>query len=264
MFPLYDDNPLPGRPYVTWSLMAICILVYLVQLPLTPGELHAHFLNLGMVPAEIFGYADNPHSVPTWLTPFTSMFTHGGFMHLAGNMLYLWIFGDNIELCLGRIRFLIFYVLCGLIAAFSNALLDLASPIPLIGASGAISGVLGAYLLLFPRANVQVLMFPFGLVAVPAVLVLGFWFIMQLFSGVSSTSGGGGVAFWAHIGGFVAGMVLVRFFKHGHVRFFERGHTSPFKKINERIRHWQEPGHGPWGRRPDKGNDDQKKRGPWG
>ena len=265
MLPLYDDNPLPGRPYVTWALMGICIVVYLFQLPLTGDALKEHFYAYGMVPLVVFGDAALPEGVarvPAWLTPLTSVFMHGDFMHLAGNMLYLWIFGDNVELCMGRVKFLAFYLLTGVIAAFSNALMDVSSFVPLIGASGAISGVLGAYIMLFPRANVQVFIFPFGLIAIPAMIVLGFYFVMDLFSGLTTSAGGGGVAFWAHVGGFVAGVLMVRFFKHAHVPLFARGHARAFQHLERPIPkhrgrqdgplgHRPPPGEGPWGRRPD-------------
>jgi membrane associated rhomboid family serine protease len=152
------------------------------------------------------------------------MFLHGGFMHLIGNMLYLWIFGNNIEDAMGHVRFVGFYLLCGVIAAMSHSFSDPGSVMPMIGASGAISGVLGAYLLLYPRAHVLVLIplgFFFWRMYVPAFIVLGFWFALQLISGTVTVGGGeGGVAWFAHIGGFLAGMVLIGFFKHRSVRFF--------------------------------------------
>ena len=149
-------------------------------------------------------------------------------MHLIGNMLYLWIFGNNIEDVMGHGKFIVFYLLCGVLAAMSHALIDPTSEIPMVGASGAIAGVLGAYLLLYPRARVLVLV-PYGFMGtfyVPAVLVLGLWFVMQLFSGGRSFGHeGGGVAFFAHIGGFIAGMVLIGLFKHRHVQFFNQPHS---------------------------------------
>jgi membrane associated rhomboid family serine protease len=166
---------------------------------------------------------------------------HGGFLHLGSNMLYLWIFGDNIEDSMGHLRFLVFYVLCGVAAALSQGLLDPASEIPMVGASGAISGVLGAYFLLHPGATVRVLVF-FGFFAtvahVPAVIVLGLWFLLQLFSGFATPSDAGGVAFWAHIGGFVGGMVLIPVFKQRRVHLLEKPHHRPFEMERRR---------GPWG-----------------
>jgi membrane associated rhomboid family serine protease len=151
------------------------------------------------------------------------MFLHGGWMHLIGNMLYLWIFGNNVEDAMGHVRFVIFYLLCGVAAVFAQALPDATSTIPMIGASGAISGVLGAYLLLYPRAHVLVAI-PLGFymrtMYLPAMVVLGFWFVLQLINSALADPGQGGVAFGAHIGGFVAGMVLLPLFKHRNVRLF--------------------------------------------
>ena len=187
-------------------------------------------LALGVTPATLLGDARLPpelYLVPPVATVFSSMFLHGGFMHLAGNMLYLWIFGNNVEDSMGHVRFVIFYLLCGVAAALAQAWPNPDSTIPMIGASGAISGVLGAYLLLFPRARVLVLI-PLGafsrIVYVPAMFVLGFWFVLQLISTALTEGGQGGVAWGAHIGGFVAGMVLIPLFKHRHVRLFAPPH----------------------------------------
>ena len=186
----------------------------------------------GAIPAVVFGHVQLPHelmSLPAYGTLFSSMFLHGGWMHLIGNMLYLWIFGNNIEDVMGHAKFIIFYGVCGVVAALSHAIIDPQSTIPMVGASGAISGVLGAYLLLYPKARVLVLI-PLGfftqLIHVPAALVLGLWFLMQVFSGgMSLGHEGGGVAFFAHIGGFIAGMVLIGFFKHPHIQFFNKHHS---------------------------------------
>jgi membrane associated rhomboid family serine protease len=152
------------------------------------------------------------------------MFLHGGWMHLIGNMLYLWIFGNNVEDVMGHARFVVFYLICGVLAALSHAVTDPTSTIPMVGASGAISGVLGAYILLFPRAHVLVFMPGIGMMRVAAGVVLGLWFVMQLLSGGMSIGGpGGGVAFFAHIGGFVAGMALIGIFKRPDVPFFSPG-----------------------------------------
>jgi len=248
MFPLYDDNPHPHRPYVTWLIMGLCVAVFVVQLGLSGQSATKMMYALGFVPALLFEGKILPSDValvPPWATLFTATFLHGGVMHLAGNMLYLWIFGDNIEVSMGRFRFLVFYLLTGAIAALCHGLLDTGSEIPMIGASGAISGVLGAYVMLFPRANIQVLTFPFGLVGVPAVVVLGIWFGLQLVDGLMSDSSGGGVAFWAHIGGFVAGVVLVPFFKRRSVPLFAARHSRAFAVEKRDFRQ------GPWGRRPD-------------
>lgn len=213
MIPLHDDNPTRTTPVVNWVLIALCVTVFLWQVSLPPEGLQAAIYAFGLVPAVLFGEAALPPEVavlPPWMTVFSSMFLHGGWAHLIGNMLYLWIFGDNVEDDLGHGRFLLFYFLCGVAAAMAQALPDPASTIPMVGASGAISGVLGAYLVLHGRAQVLVLI-PLGLltqiVRLPATLVLGLWFLMQLLSELLAPEGAG-VAFRAHIGGFVAGMLL--------------------------------------------------------
>ncbi len=226
MIPLRDDNPTEIRPYVTIGFIVACVLVFLNQVSLPDRYLEAFIYQYGAIPAVVFGHADLPNeliAVPPLGTLFTSMFLHGGWMHLIGNMMYLWIFGNNIEDVMGHVKFIIFYVICGILAALSHAIIDTNSIVPMVGASGAISGVLGAYLLLYPRAQVLVLI-PLGFFTtwqyIPAWIVLGFWFIMQLLSGgMSIGSEGGGVAFFAHIGGFIAGMALIGFFKHPHVQF---------------------------------------------
>jgi membrane associated rhomboid family serine protease len=214
MFPIHDDNPTHRLPIVTIALIAACVLVYFWQVSLGPQAGAAAVYSFGFIPALLFTDAQLPPDlavIPASATLFSSMFLHGGFMHLAGNMLYLWVFGNNIEDVCGHGRFLAFYLACGVAAAFAQALPDPSSEVPMIGASGAISGVLGAYLLLFPRARVYVLIW-FGLVwlwPIPAGWLLGFWFIFQLLNGLWSGPSQAGVAFWAHIGGFVAGMALI-------------------------------------------------------
>ena len=175
-----------------------------------------------LIPAELLGRRDLPPTIvlPLLLTLLTSMFLHGSIMHLLGNMLYLWIFGDNVEDAMGSLRFLGFYLLCGVTAAFAQIAVGPGSSIPMIGASGAIAGVLAAYFMLYPRSRVLTLIplfFFMRLVAIPAVFLLGFWFILQLIAGVNSVSNSGGVAFFAHIGGFVAGLFLVFPFRQRHV-----------------------------------------------
>jgi membrane associated rhomboid family serine protease len=230
MIPLRDDNPTSITPFVTYSFIAACILVFLWQTSLGEKGFQAAVFALGVTPATLLGDARLPpelYLVPPVATVFSSMFLHGGFMHLAGNMLYLWIFGNNIEDSMGHIRFVIFYLLCGVAAVLAQAWPNPDSTIPMIGASGAISGVLGAYLLLFPRAHVLVLL-PLGafsrLVPLPAMVVLGFWFVLQLINSALADSTQGGVAFGAHIGGFVAGMILIPVFKYRHVRLFAPPH----------------------------------------
>ncbi len=217
MIPLKDDNPTRSIPLVNYTLLASCIAIFFWQVSLGTNA-QAAIYAYGLIPDVLLGDAMLPpelRAVPAWLTVFTSMFMHGGFLHLIGNMLYLWIFADNVEDRMGHGRFLIFYLLCGVGAALAQALPDPDSQIPMVGASGAISGVLGAYLLMFPRAHVLVLI-PLGfftqLVRLPAMLVLGLWFAMQLVSETFAPAGAG-VAFRAHIGGFVAGMLLLPIFR---------------------------------------------------
>lgn len=228
MIPLHDDNPIQTTPLVTYVLIISCVLVFLWQVSLGPQQERMVYA-LGMIPAALFGHVQLPESIALVMpsaTLITSMFLHGGWMHLIGNMLYLWIFGNNIEDAMGHIRFIIFYLLCGIAAAFAQALPDMHSQIPMIGASGAISGVLGAYLLLFPHARVLVVI-PFGFylhtMRIKAGWVLGFWFVLQLLSSAASADQQGGVAFGAHIGGFVAGMLLLPLFKRRSVRYFHPG-----------------------------------------
>ena len=213
MIPIRDDNPVRGIPVVTILTILACMATYLWQISLPPQLKQTAITLLGFMPALLFGHARIEGDV--WVSPvgsiFTAMFLHGGFFHLAGNMLYLWIFGDNVEDRIGRSRFIAFYLICGAIAALTQALPDTRSTVPMIGASGAVSGVLGAYVVLYPRANVLVAM-PFLLARVPALLVLGFWFAGQLASSLVAEPGAGGVAFAAHVGGFVAGAALIRWF----------------------------------------------------
>lgn len=230
MIPLHDDNPTHTMPLVTMAFIILCVLAFFWQLSFG-SDMQQVVYSLGATPAILFGYYDLPTElsrVPDWMTAFTSMFLHGGWMHLIGNMLYLWIFGNNVEDAMGHVRFVIFYLLCGLVALFANALPDTASTIPMIGASGAISGILGAYLLLYPHARVLVAI-PLGFfihtVRLPAAWVLVFWFVLQLINtAASSGSEGGGIAWLAHVGGFVAGMVMIPFFKHKHIKLFASRH----------------------------------------
>ena len=212
MIPLKDDNPISGRPIVTYFIIGLCVLIFLVQLSSETYKTGELFYSYGLIPSVLMGNNELPldlYTIPSWLTIFSSMFMHGGFMHLIGNMLYMWIFADNIEDNLGPSKFLIFYLLSGLGAAMTQVLMDTQSQIPMVGASGAIGGVLGAYLINHPNARVLVLI-PFGffsqLIKIRALYVLGFWFILQFISS------GGGVAYAAHIGGFVSGMILILFF----------------------------------------------------
>lgn len=229
--PLYDDNPTVRAPVVTYFLIGLCGGAFLWQL----GQSERVILySYGMVPAELFGLWRPPriyHVLPPWAKLLTSMFLHGGWFHLIGNMLYLWIFGNNVEDVLGRGRYLFLYVLCGSVAALAQAVSSPASHVPMVGASGAIAGVLGAYLLLHPSANVRcfvwIIIF-FRIVNVPAWTMLGLWFAMQLFSGLSVASGKPGVAFWAHVGGFVTGLVLVVVLRPSGVSLLQPPRSQPF------------------------------------
>jgi membrane associated rhomboid family serine protease len=215
VIPLRDKNPTRRIPIVNIALIIVNIAVFVYELGLGP-ELGQFFLTFGVVPNNIAGtFTSGRLGLGAVLPLFATMFIHGGWLHLGGNMLYLWIFGDNVEDKLGHGRYLVFYLVCGLIASVLNILIDPHSTLPIVGASGAISGVLGAYLLMFPRARVLTLI-PFfffvPLAELPALIVLGFWFVMQFFNGLISlgyeTGGMGGVAWWSHIGGFAAGLAL--------------------------------------------------------
>jgi membrane associated rhomboid family serine protease len=249
MFPISDDNPRRHlTPYVNYTIIAGCVLVFLWQASLGERGGEIAFYQLGMIPARLLGGEElRPELivVPAWATIFTSMFMHGGWLHLGGNMLYLWIFGDNIEDSMGHGRYLAFYILCGTAAALAQGFVDPTSTIPMVGASGAISGVLGGYILLHPGATVRVLIFLGFFITVahiPALIVLGVWFALQLFSGLATPVDQPGVAFWAHIGGFVAGLALVTFFKRRDVPMLERPHHRAFEIERPKGR-WG----GPWG-----------------
>ena len=233
MLPLNDDNPIHSTPVATVTFIIACCMVFLYQSSLLSSRGELFIYQYGAIPAVLFGQAALPPEVmaiPAAATVLTSMFLHGSWMHLIGNMLYLWIFGNNIEDVMGSVKFVMFYLLCGAIASVSHALTDPISTVPMVGASGAISGVLGAYLLLFPHARVLLFAPLIGTTYVPAGIVLGFWFVMQILSGGASLgSQGGGVAFFAHIGGFVAGMILIGFFKRPDVRYFAPARTSSWR-----------------------------------
>jgi rhomboid family protein len=215
MFPIGDDR-VSGGPaaIVTLGLVVLNVLVFLFEASQPPGALQSFIQAWGVVPREYTLGRDLAPTIPLpfWSTLITSMFLHGGWMHLGGNMLYLWIFGDNLEKVMGNARFLVFYLACGIAAGLAHILFSGASNVPTVGASGAISGVLGGYLVLFPRNRVRVLTRG-GIVALPAIAVLGFWIVIQLINGLGSLAvrtETGGVAYMAHIGGFIAGIVLVK------------------------------------------------------
>jgi membrane associated rhomboid family serine protease len=238
MIPIGDENPTLRTPYVTYALLAAIWAVWLFAqgAGLEPVRLAASVCDLGMVPAELTRSRPIGDGIPIGnglacliddqriniLTPLTSMFLHGGWGHILGNSLYLWVFGNNVEDSMGRIRFPLFYILCGLAAAAAHVVVAPTSPVPTIGASGAISGVLGAYLVLYPRAHVRMLFFFlifFKVFRIPAWLVLLWWFATQVLAGLPelmevNSEVSSGTAFWAHVGGFVAGVALVKLFEN--------------------------------------------------
>ena len=213
MIPYKDDNPTHVFPFITVGIIIINIAIFVFELA-SHGGMKTVTYSYGAIPHSLLTFESRQPIHPA-LTVFSSMFMHGGLFHLGGNMLYLWIFGNNIEDRLGHVRFLIFYLFCGICAAYSHALTNPASTIPMIGASGAVSGILGAYILLFPRANVHTLLF-LGIfittVKIPAMIVIGFWAILQFLNGMISSGlhDGGGVAWFAHLGGFLIGLLTIK------------------------------------------------------
>ncbi|MBI5410347.1 MAG: rhomboid family intramembrane serine protease [Nitrospirae bacterium] len=215
MIPFKDDNPTRSFPFITIVLIAANTAIFTLQ-ALSPVDAQKIAFAYGAIPNYILRFEDVQPIHPL-LTVFTSMFMHGGFLHLGGNMLYLWIFGNNIEDKLGRWRFIIFYLFCGIAAAYAHALSNPASRIPMIGASGAVSGILGAYMLLFPHARIHTLIFLgffVQVVRLPAIFVIGFWIVLQFINGMISKGlmGNGGVAWFAHIGGFIIGLLFIKLF----------------------------------------------------
>jgi len=220
MFPIWDDTPTKKFPLTTVILIALNSMIFLYQVSL--GERFNEFIySMGLLPFEITHHIDILPTGPSpiYLTIFSSMFMHGSVVHLLGNMLFLWIFGNNVEDYLGRKKFLFFYLICGISAAFTQILFNSDSTVPMVGASGAIAGVLGAYMVLYPRAKITtviIIIFFIRLIKLPAIVVLGFWIIYQFLYGLSSlaaTTGEGGVAWFAHIGGFICGIILIKLFK---------------------------------------------------
>jgi len=263
LLPLYDDNPVGRMPVVTYGLIALCIAVFLWQQGHDADTVAAQY---GMIPALLFGDARLPAdiaTIPPWATLFTSMFLHAGWLHIGGNMLFLWIFGNNVEDVLGPLRYLLLYLASGVAAALCQGLSDPGSTVPMLGASGAIAGVLGAYLLIYPYAKVHVLVLIVifvRIVTVPAWIMLGLWFGVQLVSGlVSDTGGAGGVAFWAHIGGFVCGVALLALLRPREMMLWRPPRTPSFAArrpgqfAGRATFHGSVPPSGPGYRRP----------GPW-
>ncbi|MHC9236746.1 rhomboid family intramembrane serine protease [Pseudooceanicola sp. 502str34] len=227
MFPLRDHNPSGRTPYVTYLLMVANTLVFVSYLALFTDEaaLMAFFDQWAMIPARVMS-GDGYHTL------VSSMFLHGGFLHLAGNMLFLWIFGDNLEDEMGHLRYLAFYIACGVAAALVQLVSAPYSTVPVVGASGAIAGVMGAYLLLYPKARVDILIIFivfFKVFPVPAWIMLGLWFALQLVNGVGADATMGGVAYWAHAGGFVVGLLLAlpTFRRLGAQAYWNRNHGQP-------------------------------------
>ena len=230
MFPYRDDNPTLATPAVTFMLIAANVVMWVVIQGMgAEPNLSRSVCELGLIPGEFLGRLPDGYRVPmgestmcvlgeerSWFTPLTSMFLHGGWFHLIGNMWFLWVFGNNVEDSMGHVRYLAFYILCGLAAAAAQTWVIPSSPIPMVGASGAISGVMGAYIVLYPRVRVHMLVILFIFITrivVPAYLMLGYWFLLQLIGGGLTSGEGGGVAFWAHAGGFIAGAILINLFR---------------------------------------------------
>ena len=227
MFPLRDHNPSNCTPYVVYCLIAVNVLAFVMYAGLSndPPALTQFYQAYAIIPAEIVGGENSS-------TLFTSVFIHGGLMHLGGNMLFLWIFGDNLEDEMGHLPFLAFYLACGVGAGLIHVLAAPTSQVPTIGASGAIAGVMGGYLLLFPKARVDILLILivfFRVITVPAALMLGLWLALQIFGGFGSNPNEGGVAYWAHAGGFAVGLVLVLplWLRRGGPKYWERTSGSP-------------------------------------
>ncbi len=246
--PLHDKNPriLIARPYVTWGLIALCAAVFVVQLSAGDGLIYA----LGLIPATLMGDAQlspNLYMVPPAVTLVSYAFLHGGWLHLGGNMLFLWVFGDNIEDAMGHGRFIAFYLVGGVLAGLVQVFVDPMSRVPTVGASGAVAAVLGAYLMLHPRAKVRVLILIFP-VYVRAVVLLVFWILFQIYAAFGG--GEGGVAWWAHIGGFVAGALLIIPLRHNSLPLFGGDNLPGGITLRRAFRRSAD-------------GDSQDRRGPW-
>ena len=238
MFPIKDDNPTESRPYVTCALIGLNILIFFYQIGLEENIRTSLIFEYGFKPSQLFSNANSMNlKQSSLLTIFTSMFLHGGLFHLLGNMLFLWIYGNNVEDSMGHIKFLIFYLLCGLAASLLQAIVSFDSSIPMIGASGAVSGVLSAYFLLYPKARVLtlvVLLIFITFIRIPAGLLIGFWFLSQIINAYFNDPNSPGVAWYAHIGGFLMGLLLIPFFKKKKFKFFSSGTNK--KQKTKRIR----------------------------
>ena len=236
LFPYKDDNPTSCLPILTWVLIgANCAVFFLLQPPEYSREGSIYFMSYGFVPKEFFAEYDL-HALST---VYTSMFSHGDILHLLGNMLFLYIYGDNVEDAMGKVRFILFFLLCGTAAALAQGLVDPSSETPMVGASGAISGVIGSYLLLYPKANVRVFYWFFifvGVWLVPAWAVLGLWVAEQMIALPESMRNAGGVAIMAHLGGFAVGLLLTPFFKQRNIPLFQKQRSRAFSRQGRRIR----------------------------
>ena len=248
ILPISDNNPLRHIhvAYVTCALIAGCIIVFLFQLGISERAELIFVHTFGAIPGAVFGIIQTPSEFPTWATLLSHMFLHGGFMHLAGNMLFLWVLGDNVEDALGHARYVLFYSTCGVLAALTHGITNITSTTPMIGASGAISGIIGAYLVLHPKAPIKTLIWVF-IVELPTWTVLGIWIVLQ-FSSAIMTAGGadGGAAWWAHIGGLIAGVVLIIPLRRRGIPLFDGGAAPQSSRRGPRIT--MRPG--PWSRRP--------------
>ena len=230
LFPYRDDNPTRSFPWINWLLITSNLWVFFAwQFPLGPDESTVFFSSFGFIPSMFFGQLSNL-SIETiaweWSTVFTSMFSHGGIFHLLGNMLFLYLYGDNVEEAMGKIWYLLFYLSCGLLAALAQALTNPESTVPMVGASGAISGVIACYLLLYPRARIRVfywIIILVGTIHVPAFIVLGWWLVQQILAFPESMKAASGVAVAAHLGGFAAGITLTPLLKKKGIKLFQRG-----------------------------------------
>jgi membrane associated rhomboid family serine protease len=252
VFPLKDDIPTRRFPILTVLLIVTNVVMFFVFQEAYFGSqevFDARVIEYGAIPYEITHPGDQCVAIsateigcgagadglaPTWLTILTSMFMHGGLLHLGGNMLFLWIFGNNIEDSMGRLRFILFYLLGGLVAVFAQTVIEPNAAVPTIGASGAVAAVLGGYALLYPRARVVTLLFIvifFTIIELPALLVLGAWFVLQALNGATDlttpAAGGGGVAYFAHIGGFLFGLAAIKLFANREHEDYERAHRTP-------------------------------------
>ncbi|HTU41493.1 MAG TPA: rhomboid family intramembrane serine protease [Candidatus Aquilonibacter sp.] len=226
MLPIRDDQPRYSTPWVTWFLIAMNLLIFLFESTLDQHSLNSLVRQFGVVPSHLASFlaGSGKYTLPAVVAPFfTSLFLHASWMHVIGNMWFLWIFGDNVEDYLGHFKYLVFYLLCGLIAMGTQVAVDVHSTIPALGASGAIAGVLGAYFVLYPKARVLTWFFVFVL-WVPAWIILGYWFLLNFLSGTATvlavqSHNMGGVAFWAHVGGFVSGALLIKLFGERQLRY---------------------------------------------